>query len=63
MELDTCAHVFPAEKELGLELGVCANLIQVCRELGMEFRMLAVFLVVVLHTRWWGSGNMVQWME
>ena len=52
--------LFPAEKELGLELGVGAYLFQVCRELGMELRMLAAFLVIVLHTRWQGSGNMVQ---
>ena len=63
MELDTRAHVFPTEKELWLELGVHAYLIQVCRELGMELWTLAAFLVVVLHTRWQGSGNMVQWME
>ena len=63
MELDTCAHVFPAERKLGLELGVRAYLIQVCQELGTELQMLTAFLVVVLHTRWQGSGNMVQWME
>ena len=62
-ELGTHAQVFPAEKKLGLELGVRAYLIEVCRELGMELQMLEAFLVVVLHTRWQGSGNMVQWME
>ena len=62
-ELGTRAQVFPAEKELGLELGVRAYLIEVCRELGMELRTLEAFLVVVLHTRWQGCGNKVQWME
>ena len=62
-ELRTRAHVFPTEMELGLELGVGTWLFQVCRELGKELGMLGRFSVLVLHTRWQGSGNMVQWME
>ena len=50
-ELDTRTHLFPAEKEFGLELGMRAYLIQVCRELGTELRTLEAFLVVVIHTR------------
>ena len=60
MELRTRAHAFPTETELGLELGVGARLLQVCRELGKELGTLGRFSVLVLHTRWQGSGNMVQ---
>ena len=59
MELRTHAHIFPLETELG----VGAWLFQVCRELGKELGMLGRFSVLVLHTRWQDSGNMVQWME
>ena len=62
MELRTHTHAFPAEMELGLELGVGACLFQVCRELGKELGMLGRFLVLVLHIRWQGSGNMVHIM-
>ena len=60
MELCTHTHAFPAKTELGLELGVGACLLEVCRESGKELGMLGRFSVLVLHTRWQGSGNMVQ---